>query len=241
MTPRPVSQQPRVHDGRRVLVVGGSSGIGLATTKKLLAEGARVAAWDVHGSPLPPSPNLHVVACDVTDEDAVHAAMDDSVDWLGGLDAAIQVAGVVIAPGVQVDALAKADWDAVMDVNLRGAYFVVKHSVPHLEATHGVVILTTSGAGIWAPHQSVAYAVSKGGLHALRITLEDDLRARGIRINDVAPGGTDTPLLLTIATAERIEHQRKAGKLTPPERVADVMAFLISPDAAAVRGTVNLW
>lgn len=231
---------PRL-DGRRVLVAGSASGIGRATVERLLAERGRVAGWDV--KPVPPGDgsSLRSWVCDVADEAAVANTMPETVAWLGGLDAVVHVAGIIAGSNVAIDELDRANWNQVIGVNLTGPYLVAKHAVPHLERSHGVLVLTGSGAGIYNAHSSVPYAASKGGLHGLMITLEEPLRRRGIRVNDVAPGAIDTPLLRRHSTDARAREQRLAGKIIDAAEVAALMAFLVSDDASAVRGTVRTW
>lgn len=226
---------------RRVLVTGAASGIGLATALRLLADGARVAGWDVKQLSTGPSTTLRSWICNVGDESAVADTMAQTVNWLGGLDALVHVAGIIAASDVAVDQLEQSDWDRVISANLTGPYLVVKHAVPHLEQTGGVIVLTGSGAGIFNAHRSVPYAASKGGLHGLTITLEHHLRERGIRVNDVAPGAVDTPLMRRQSSDSLVNERKAAGKIIDASQVAALMAFLVSRDATAVRGTVRTW
>lgn len=227
--------------GRRILVTGAASGIGRATAIRVADDGADVALVDVHDGGavaercLTAGRRAQFFGCDVSDQDAVRAMVDAVASWLGGLDAVLHVAGIVGDRYSPVDALAAADWDAVIGVNLSGAFHVAKHVVPHLERSAGVLVLTGSGAGIWNGHVSVAYGASKGGLHGLALTLEGPLRERGIRVYDVAPGAVDTPLLRRVAASPPTKP------LVPPEQIAAIMAFLASEDAMAVRGTVRTW
>lgn len=227
--------------GRRVLVTGAASGIGRATAIRVAEDGADVALVDVHDGESVARRCRDVggramfFGCDVSDEQAVHDMVDAAVSWLDGLDAVLHVAGIVGDRDSPVDALAAADWDSVIGVNLTGAFHLAKHAVPHLERSAGALVLTGSGAGIWNGHVSVAYGASKGGLHGLALTLEGPLRERGIRVYDVAPGAVDTPLLRRVAASPPTKP------LVPPEQIAAIMAFLASDDAMAVRGTVRTW
>lgn len=235
--------------GKRCLVVGAASGIGRATSVRLAADGADVALVDVQPGDAvqrecaTSDVRARFWGCDVSDETAVAATITYAVDWLGGLDAVLHVAGIVGDRDSEVDTLARVDWDDVMSVNLAGPFLVAKHTTAHLERTSGVLVLTGSGAGIWNGHRSVAYGASKGGLHGLAMTLEGPLRSRGIRVYDVAPGAVDTPLLRTDSESDRarVSANRAAGQLVPPEKIASIMAFLVSDDASAVRGTIRTW
>lgn len=228
--------------GRRVLVTGAGSGMGLATVNRLVEEEARVAGWDVR----PPDQLANGVRwwrCDVSDGEAVAAAMAETVSWLGGLDAVVHVAGIIAGSGAPVDQLQRADWNSVIDVNLTGPYLVAHFATPYLERSHGALILVGSGAGIYNAHRSVPYAASKGGLHGLAITLEEPLRARGIRVIDIAPGSVDTPLLRAQSgqSDQEIDARRAAGEIIDAPAVAHLMAFLVSDEASAVRGTIRTW
>lgn len=228
--------------GRRVVVTGAASGIGRATAERLLGDGAQVAALDLHRPDLSGGGNCRSLPCDVTDEAQLTQTLHDAATWLGGIDAVAHVAGIVGARDVPVDLLAAEDWNAVLEVNLTGAFLVAKHAVPHLERSSGVLVLTGSGAGIFNGHRSVGYAASKGGLHGLALTLEEPLRARGIRVNDVAPGAVDTPLLRAGgADEEKVRARREAGQIIDADEVAALLAFLVSAEAAAVRGTIRTW
>lgn len=231
--------------GLKVVVTGAASGIGLATVDRLLGDGARVLAVDLAW---PDDHRLLTVAetrtaqCDVGDEDAVSSTLAAAATWLGGIDAVVHVAGTIRANRQQVDDVARSDWDAVLGTNLTGAYLVAKHAVRYLERTSGALILVGSGAGVFNPHGSVPYAASKGGLHGLAITLEAALHRRGVRVVDVAPGAVDTPLLRRqSAEPEQIDDRVAAGKIIGADKVAALLAFLASPDASAVRGTLRTW
>lgn len=233
--------------GKKLLVVGAASGIGKATAQRLAADGGDVALVDVQSAAdaaagcAERGVRAQAWTCDVSDEAAVTTMMAEVVGWLGGLDGVLHVAGIVGDRRSSVDELEQTNWDAVIGVNLTGLYLVAKHAVPHLERTSGVLVLTGSGAGIWNGHTSVAYGASKGGVHGLALTLEGPLRERGIRVYDVAPGAVDTPLLLRPEGRPLDAAERRAAGLTAPEDVAAIMAFLVSDDSMAVRGTIRTW
>jgi NAD(P)-dependent dehydrogenase (short-subunit alcohol dehydrogenase family) len=234
-----------VLEGRRVVVTGAASGIGAATAVGAAAAGAAVAILDrgdltttaancrAHGGP------VVELSCDVSDPEAVEAAFAATDAQLGGIDAVLHVAGVLGRPRAEVDDLDFADWALVRSVNLDGVFLVAKAAVPRLERSGGALVLTGSGAGVFNGHNSPAYAASKGGLHGLMLALEEPLRARGIRVNALAPGAVDTPMLDAARAAAGRTAPTKV--LTPAEDVASILVFLASPAAAAVRGTVRTW
>lgn len=227
---------------RRILVTGAASGIGRAVTERLLADGACVAALDLHRFDITGADDrLRSWTGDVSDEGAVVDIVAEATAWLGGLDAVAHVAGIVRGLGTPIDELAREDWDSVLAVNLTGAYLVAKHTVPHLERSRGALVLTGSGAGVHNAHRSAAYAASKGGLHGLAITLEDKLRERGVRVYDVLPGAVDTPLVRAQAGDERVDAGRQSGRIIDAAGVAAIIAFLVSAEAVAVRGSIRTW
>lgn len=239
--------------GRRVIVSGGASGIGRATVLVLAGHGARVGVLDVDddmaASLVPPEGpdggEIRFFHADVSDEAEVAQGITEATSWLGGLDVVVAAAGIMrgqMAPIVEFEA---ATWDSVIDVNLKGAFLVSKHAARFmLEAGSGVIVLVGSKSGSVVGSGSYAYGASKGGIHGLTLALERHLGPAGIRINEVCPADVDTPLYRR-SLREGVTHGADAAAaetrlqhLTTPEQVADVLAFLASDAAAAVRGTV---
>ena len=250
MSPAAPAPRPDRLADKRILIVGAASGIGRATAVRVAAEGARAALFDVAEDADALlgdcGPDARYWRCDVSDEQQVEPSVAEAVEWLGGLDAVLHVAGIVRDRLVPVDELATELWTKVLDVNLTGPFLIAKHATPHLERSRGVLVLTGSGAGIFNGHSSLAYGTSKGGVHGLALTLEEPLRARGIRVNDVAPGGVATPLLEPTPgdrtpAAQPPARDKPPAELTSPDEVAAIMAFLASDEASAVRGTVRTW
>ena len=137
-------------------------------------------------------------------------------------------------------------WDPVIEVNLKGSYIVVKHVARYMiPMQSGVVILTSSGAGVIGGSSSVAYGASKGGTHGLAMTLDTHLSRHGIRVNDVLPGNLETPLKIgateeqLVNTGDRERYDDIMAGLSSPDGVAAVIAFLASDDANYVRGSVR--
>lgn len=237
------------------MVTGGASGIGRATALLLARQGASVLALDVdteagatleaeagHG---PEGGRLRFRRVDIAHEDEVRDAVADARTRLGGLDALVCAAGIMRGQGQAMEALEAATWDQVMDVNLSGTFLAVKHaSAPMLEQGGGVVVLVSSKAGVSTGSGSFAYGASKGGVHGLALTLERHLGAKGIRVNEVCPGDVDTPLYrrsLQEALANGADPawvDEQLARATTPESIAQLIAFLVSDAAAAVRGTI---
>lgn len=233
--------------GRRILVTGAASGIGQATTKRLIAGEARVAAFDV--TPVADTTGLdglrhwHV---DVSREASVAAAVPEAAAWLGGnIDVLVHVAGIMRAQRTPIDEVPLELWDEVIGVNLRGTFLMTKHVVPHLPSGSGALVLVSSVAGVFFASGSFPYGASKGGMHGLAMTLEERLAGTGIRINEVCPGSVHTPLLersLEEASARMgstTYRDQVASHWIGPERVAEVLAFLATPEADILRGTIR--
>lgn len=248
------------------LVTGGASGIGLAAVRALEAAGWRVATVDrptqagaVPGDApgdAPPDdaapgtapPGLWLEPADVRDEPAVRAAVRRIAERHGRLDAVVCSAGVsgsAMGDGPLGES-GGAAFDAVVGVNLRGAFVTVSAAWEALARGGGSVVLVSSVLGLTGgggPFRSSAYAVSKGGLVALTRTVASQGRATGVRANCVAPGLVETPFASRALGDERIgayvrERQPLADGPIAPERVAAAISFLCSDAAGDVTGQV---
>ncbi|MEV7232309.1 SDR family oxidoreductase [Polymorphospora sp. NPDC051019] len=236
--------------GRRVVVVGGASGIGLATTRAAAAAGAAVAVLDLDGdgaraAAAQAGPGAYGYQLDITDEAAVAATLDRAAADLRGIDTVLHVAGIMRGQGLDVREVTADLWARVIAANLTGPFLVAKHATGHLEAAGGgVLVFVASKAGIVTGSGSVPYGASKGGLHGLALTLARQLRPRGIRVHTLCPGDIDTPLMrrsLDEAArngADAAGVARVRAGLGRPEDVAAVLTLLAAPAADALDGTV---
>ena len=241
--------------GKRVLVTGASTGIGRATAIRIASEGGRVALFDVNDADaestlrtiMESGGDARYWHVDVTDEGEVSSGVDEAANWLGrGIDVLAHLAGILKGSGLEVTDVDESIWDPVIEVNLKGSYIVVKHVARHMiPMRSGVIILTSSGAGVIGGSSSVAYGASKGGTHGLAMTLDTHLSRHGIRVNDVLPGGLETPLKIGATeeqlanTGDRERYDDIMAGLSPPDGVAAVIAFLASDEADYVRGSVR--
>jgi NAD(P)-dependent dehydrogenase (short-subunit alcohol dehydrogenase family) len=224
------------------LVTGGSSGIGAATARLLAERGARVAVLDRQGDPEPP---LIGVRADVSDDAAVRAAVAEAVARLGGLDLLVNNAGI----GAQgtVEDNDDDEWRRVFDINVLGMARVARAALPHLrESGRGAIVNTSSVAATAGLPQRALYSATKGAVQSLTLAMAADHIGEGIRVNCVNPGTADTPWvgrLLDAApdpAAERaaLEARQPMGRLVSAEEVAQAIAYLASPAAAATTGTI---
>jgi NAD(P)-dependent dehydrogenase (short-subunit alcohol dehydrogenase family) len=220
--------------GRVALVTGGGSGIGAACAARFAVEGATVVTLDRAGDV------DHLV--DVTDEDAVAAAIDAVVAAHGRLDAVVNSAGV--AGGGPVHLLDQAEWDRVIGVNLTGTFLVCKHALrPMLEQHSGSIVNVASVEGIEGTEGGSTYNASKAGVVMLTKNLAIDYGRTGIRANAVCPGFIETPMFSSVLDSpgmevfrERIRDEHKLGRFGRPDEIAGAALFLVSDDASFVTG-----
>jgi NAD(P)-dependent dehydrogenase (short-subunit alcohol dehydrogenase family) len=219
--------------GRRAIVTGGASGIGAATARLLRERGAAVAVLDAAAEDGP-------LRADVTDADAVAAAVAAAGAALGGpADLLVNAAGVYrIAP---LDELDPAAWDAVLAVNLRGAFLVARAFAARAGAGAIVNVASIAADRGDAGEPAAHYAASKAGLVGLTRQMAVEWAPR-IRVNAVSPGVIDTPMLRLMddpgAGAAYLRERVPLQRLGTPAEVARAIAFLLSDDAAYVTGAV---
>lgn len=234
--------------GRRVLVVGGASGIGRATVLAAVQAGARVGVIDRDAdgaAAVASAAGAVAYPADITVESQVAAAVNAAAARLGGLDAVLHVAGIMRGQQVDVRDLPVEVWSQVIAANLTGAFLVAKHTAgPLIESGAGVLVFVASRAGVVAGSGSVPYGASKGGLHGLALTLARQLGPSGVRVHTLCPGDIDTPLMresLAEARANGADENRIAAirnGLGSPEQVARALVLLASPAAEGLVGTV---
>jgi NAD(P)-dependent dehydrogenase (short-subunit alcohol dehydrogenase family) len=229
-------------DGHRALVTGGASGIGRATCRRFVAEGAAVAVVDIDADGAKAvATEIGGVdfAVDVADPAATAGCVDDAARALGGLSVVFANAGVGTI-GL-VDELPPEEWQRVLSINLGGVFHTVRAAIPHLLASgSGRIVCTSSISGVRPAEGESAYAAAKAGVAALTATLALEY-APTIRVNAVAPGmiatGLTAPLLDNFADiVDRMVRKTPAARIGTPEDVADVVVFLCSDLARFVTG-----
>lgn len=237
--------------GKAVLISGGSSGIGEATARRFLEEGARVfvggldrdqVATAVEG--LSELGEVSGAAADVSQEEGVASLVQSARDALGGIDILINNAGTAWREAF-LD-ITPAHWDRMLAVNLRGM-FLVAQAVARVmvdQGSGGVIVNMSSTNGLAGEADYAHYNASKGGVLLLTKTMAVELGARGIRVNALCPGYIDTPLNLEIArevgaefAADNARRNIPLRRTGLPDEVAAAYAFLASDDASFITGT----
>ena len=228
------SSNPRLA-GRKIVITGAASGIGLATARLFMAEGAKVILVDRNKAALEAEfGDLDgiIAEADITRDDDVITAINGAAEKIGGIDGVINAAGIMITgPTAQ---LSPALWRQVIDVNLSGSFFVIQACLPWLRRNAmSTIVNIASGAGILPNAPGLAaYAASKGGVIALTKALAADL-APDIRVNCISPGMVDTPM----ANGFRTNVGNYALKrIADPAEIAQALLFLTSSDASYITG-----
>lgn len=213
--------------GKHIVVTGAASGLGLAIAQAAQVEGATITAID-RG----PAPFAQSRICDIADEDQVRAALSG----LAPVHAVVNSAG--IARRATVTETDMADYDAVMAVNVRGAFLISKYAVPLMRGHGGALLHLSSVVGITGLRNRAAYSASKGAIAALTRNMALDYARNNVRVNCLCPGFVDTPLLATLPPERhaRLTALHPLGRLGTPEDVAHMALFLISDQAAWITG-----
>ncbi|MFC0013828.1 MULTISPECIES: glucose 1-dehydrogenase [Allobacillus] len=230
-------------DGQVAIITGGVSGIGEATARLFIEEGANVIIADVNNPKGEELANelgdrATYIYTDVTEEEEVKRLIDQTVDNFGKLDILFNNAGV--GPVMDTAEMNDDQWNRVIEVNLNGVFYGIKHAVNHFrEKGSGIIINTASMLGHVGQSQTAAYSASKAGVVNLTRTTALEYAKYNVRVNAVCPGYVKTPLMeqLEEGDIEELAKVTPLGRLGKAEDVAKAVLFLATDDSSFITGT----
>ena len=236
--------------GRVAVITGGASGIGLATAKRMAAEGAKIVIGDVSpeaGEAAAREVDGLFVQVDVTSKEQVDHLFDEAARVYGSVDIAFNNAGISPPDDDSIETTELDAWDKVQLVNLTSVYLCCRAALRHMRAQgRGSIINTASFVAVMGSATSqISYTASKGGVLAMSRELGVQFAREGIRVNSLCPGPVNTPLLRELfakdpeRAARRLVHV-PVGRFAEPEEMAAAVAFLASDDASFVTASTFL-
>ncbi len=234
-------------ENKVAVITGGARGIGFAVAKRYIAEGAKVALWDVLEDQLVEARTklsdlggeVKTYVVDVTNSESVTSAMDNVEKDLGPVDIMINNAG--ITRDAMLHKMTDDQWDKVIDVNLKGVFLCGREAGKRMrDRGQGVIINTTSVVGLYGNVGQTNYAATKAGVIGMTRTWAKELGRKGVRVNAVAPGYTMTEMMETVPEKilDSLKSKTPLQRLGEPADIAAAFAYLGSDDAAYVTGHV---
>ena len=239
-------------EGKIALVTGAASGIGRSTAEAFAKEGvSHIALIDLDEQGIQSTSEMveslktgfskHCI--DVTEEDSVEGTLNEIVDEYGSLDIAFNNAGIN-HPSSKFHELELEDWKEMIETNLTSVFICIKHEIKHMleSDTGGVIVNTSSGAGIVPAPGQAHYTAAKHGVVGLTKSVAAEYGKFGIRCNSILPGLVDTPMIrdengeLTERAKKTLERISPSGELIKPEQIAETVIWLSSAGSAKVNG-----
>lgn len=231
-------------NGKVAVITGGASGIGLATARKLLSEGAKVVLvdWNEDVSEIAKTLNNDAlgIRCDVSSDTDVQKSVNDIIEKFGHIDFLVANAGIGGGPNkaheVSVD-----EWNKVIGVNQTGIFLMNKYVISEmLKNGGGAIVNTSSMYGLVGTTMSFAYSASKGAINQMTRSLALTYARDNIRVNAVAPGYVDTPILAEVPKdmKDAMSNQLPVGRLGKDTEIANLICYLLSDDASFITGAI---
>lgn len=229
---------PGRYEGRCAIVTGGASGLGKQVAARIVAEGGKVALWDLNADALDATKDeigaTHVQALDVSDETAVAAAAKDSAAALGKIDILVCSAGITGATATVWDYPVDS-WSRVIDINLNGLFYCNRAVVPFmLENGYGRIVNLASVAGKEGNPNASAYSASKAGVIGFTKSLGKELAGKGVIANALTPATFESPILDQLPQSQ-VDYMRSKipmGRLGLVEESAAMVCFMASEECS---------
>lgn len=232
--------------GRVALVTGAAQGIGYAIAKMLSENGMKTAIVDINEQKvIKVAQELNSsgfdtigVGCDVSNNESIEKMIETVVQNYGGLDVVVNSAGILSS--AKIPEVQREEWDRILAVNLSGSFFVIQKALPYLEESRcGRIINISSNAGRMGGFEnSMSYTASKGGIISITFGIARQLAPKGITVNAVCPGTTETPIIegFSEEAVERLKSRIPLGRLGKPNDIAAAVCYLASEEAGFVTG-----
>jgi NAD(P)-dependent dehydrogenase (short-subunit alcohol dehydrogenase family) len=233
-----------------IFLTGGSCGIGWSCAQAYVAEGAQVVIIAPEGDQVKQAacklgPTHCGIACDVSNEEQVKAAISETLDRYGRLDVVHNNAGVA-TPSKPLHETTDAEWDMLFSINLKSVLYTTRYALEGLKATKGCILNTSSLVGIIGQEIHAAYTATKGGMNSLTKSMALDYAKFGVRVNAVCPAGTWTPMLRKWAAEQPdpvrvnqyLDEIHPLGYCPEGDAIADACVFLLSEKARFVTGHI---
>lgn len=233
------------------LITGAGSGIGEASARRFAAEGAAVAIVDLNqaGAKAVASAirqaggRAHAIVADVAREDDVRAMLQETLKEYGALHILMNNAAIFVDN--DVEDTTEAEWDRIMDINVKSLFWTCKYALPALKETKGVILNIASMVGVHAQPHSIAYCTSKGAVITFTRALALDCAQYGVRANTLCPSSVATPLFESFLNMQADPDAMRAGVsaraplgyISSPEQMAEAALFLVSDEASFFTGT----
>jgi len=226
--------------GKVVVIIGGNSGIGLASAKAFASEGAHVVITGRNAATLQSAAEeigsgAIAIQSDIADIPQITSLMDEVQRRHGRVDVLFVNAG--IGAFLPIEKVTERDWEEIIGVNLKGVFFTVQKALPMMKAGGSIVITSSIGGRMGIPTNSV-YAASKAGLNAFNQSLAKALAPRGVYVFVVAPGWVATPRVADAVQDKAVLSDQPLGRVATPDEVAQVIRFCALDAPASMTGAI---